>query len=69
MFKVDDTVVVTVTAQEVFEHAGNGTMIHFDKVFNTGAAGTHTLELIDQSNPSDVGFALDNVQVHDWFVA
>jgi hypothetical protein len=71
-FKIDGTTVETLTVQEILEKAGAAnTMAHYDFVVNTGAAGDHTLSLVDGTpldHASNFGFALDTVQVHDWIV-
>ena len=67
-FKVDGQAVATVTAQEIFDQVGNGNMMHFDVKFDVAAGDHHTFELVDLSHPGDVGFAIDNIQVHDWIV-
>lgn len=67
--KVDGTAVATIHAADILAKTNGNydAMAHFDVLFNDGAAGTHTLELVDVTGqPSNVGFALDSVQIHDW---
>ena len=61
----------TITVDDILAKTGGSynEMAHFDIVADTGAAGAHTLELVDvTANASNFGFALDTIQVHDWFV-
>jgi hypothetical protein len=67
-FKVDGVVIAHIVAADLYDPAPN-LMHHFDVNFNDGAAGLqHNLEMVDTSPtpPSNVGFALDNVAIHDW---
>jgi hypothetical protein len=66
-FKIDDTVVDTISGAEL-EALGNNQLHHFEYVVDTGAAGQHTLTLTDLSPASNIGFAVDSVQINDWIV-
>ena len=61
----------TITVDDILAKTGGdyNEMAHFDIIADTGAIGGHTLELVDvTANATNFGFALDTIQVHDWFV-
>jgi hypothetical protein len=71
-FKIDDTVVATITVQDILTKSGglDNKMVNFDFIVDV-TAGEHTLHLADVTpadHASPFGFALDNVQVHDWII-
>ena len=62
-FRVDGNVVKTITAGELTTNQ----LSHFDVVVDGLTAGAHTLELVDTTEvSSNVGFAIDNIAIHDW---
>jgi hypothetical protein len=68
-FKIDGTVVADFTHDELLDLAGGeNQMYHFQGVVNTGAAGSHTFEIVDSSTAGYAGFAVDSIQIHDWLI-
>jgi hypothetical protein len=73
-FRIDDNgATKTITVQDILNKTGghDNQMAHFDFVVDVTGAGDHTLHLADVTpadHASPFGFALDNVQVHDWIV-
>jgi len=63
-FKIDGNVVAEFTAED-FETAN--VLQHFEVVVDTGAAGSHTLELVDVTGVDGfTGFAVDSIKIVDW---
>ena len=69
-FKVDGAVVKEFTAADVkAEAGGDNTLAHFDFLIDTGAAGNHTIEIVDASTQVGfTGFSVDSLSIHDWLV-
>lgn len=69
-FKVDGAVVKEFTAADVKAAAGgDNSLAHFDFLIETGAAGSHTIEIVDATTQvAFTGFSVDSLVVHDWLV-
>jgi len=72
--RIDNQTVKTITYDDVFKAAGGAEkMGHFDFTVDVGTGDVstaHTISFVDttQSQDNYVGFALDNIQVHDWLL-
>ena len=69
-FKVNDVVVKDILAWNSSARRHENSFYHFEVLVNTigGTAGNNTLTMHDTSSPSNDGFAIDNILVHDWII-
>jgi hypothetical protein len=69
-FKVNGVVADhVITGWELQQDGHNNQMQHFEVLVDTVAgANANTLTLHDLSSSTNIGFAVDNIQIHDWVV-
>jgi len=67
-FKVDGNVVASMTYDQIHSQVGDNNIFHVDAIFDTGAAGSHTLQIVDTSDAGYAGFAVDTIHIDDYFV-